>query len=500
MRWMWIGLIAVGGCGGGGEDKQPTSAGDDDDDSPGLIDADGDGVSSDSDCDDQDATVFPGASEVPYDGIDQDCAAGDLVDVDADGFDAQQVGGADCDDGDGGVNPDASDSVGDGIDNNCDRIDGVDDDADGYASEYSGGDDCDDFDDEVSPGATEIWYDNFDQDCARDCDHDQDADGAIEVTFVVNDNSACDADPTVGTIDAPGDCDDTNALATFQAIVGNGPLNGASHDEPVYAELSAPDPAATLTVTDPAGVAVAGTLTIDDVTLTFVPSAPLRAETQFEVVVEHACASESWSFVTRGEPGALDPSLIARVWEADLATATWVEPVGIGALLGAFIERRWWITPVELTPGTGELLLAPVAGGVQELCVPTTRVYTDQLLAGAPTVAGPLDFTSDLDGIPVEARDIVMTGSVAANGSSLDSVRLSYWVDTVPLVDFVAPGGADNEVCGLVAAFGVSCTPCPDGSSNFCLDAVVDLGAVPEVSATPIERTEATIAADLACP
>jgi Putative metal-binding motif/FG-GAP repeat/FG-GAP-like repeat len=48
----------------------------------GYVDADGDGVPADEDCDDTDATVYPGAIEVPDDGVDQDCdGADDTVSV-----------------------------------------------------------------------------------------------------------------------------------------------------------------------------------------------------------------------------------------------------------------------------------------------------------------------------------------------------------------------------------------------------------------------------------
>lgn len=44
-----------------------------------LSDLDGDGVPDDLDCAPGDATIFPGAEDIPADGIDQDCDGADEV-------------------------------------------------------------------------------------------------------------------------------------------------------------------------------------------------------------------------------------------------------------------------------------------------------------------------------------------------------------------------------------------------------------------------------------
>jgi hypothetical protein len=135
-----------------------------------LLDADGDGfddaAQGGDDCDDADGAAFPGATEVPYDAVDQDCDGADLADVDGDGFDAEAAGGTDCDDGDAGVFLGAVEEPYDAIDQDCDGADLDDVDADGDADESVGGSDCDDGDPSVYGGAAETWANGFtDNDC-----------------------------------------------------------------------------------------------------------------------------------------------------------------------------------------------------------------------------------------------------------------------------------------------------------------------------------------------
>ncbi len=132
-------------------------------------DQDGDGAvrpeCGGNDCDDLDPGAWPGAIEIPYDGVDNDCKGGDLTDVDGDGHDAEAAGGRDCDDGNPGVHPDATEIPYDGVDNDCEGGDLTDVDGDGHDAEAAGGRDCDDGNPSVHPDAEEICDDGIDNDC-----------------------------------------------------------------------------------------------------------------------------------------------------------------------------------------------------------------------------------------------------------------------------------------------------------------------------------------------
>lgn len=148
-------------------DTAPASGG-------GKLDADGDGLASELDCNDADPTTFPGAPELA-DGIDNDCDG--LVDgtaspptdtgpdADADGY-SEAAG--DCDETQPSVFPGAPE-VFDGLDNDCDGMldedappaDPNDADADGWSPAQG---DCNDRNAAVHPDAPEL-ADGIDNDC-----------------------------------------------------------------------------------------------------------------------------------------------------------------------------------------------------------------------------------------------------------------------------------------------------------------------------------------------
>ena len=90
-------------------------------------DADNDGHVSPSrggdDCDDDDPTINPSATDIPYDGINSDCGPTSDYDADRDGHESADFNGDDCDDQDPLVSPTATDVPYDGIDQDCDGVD-----------------------------------------------------------------------------------------------------------------------------------------------------------------------------------------------------------------------------------------------------------------------------------------------------------------------------------------------------------------------------------------
>jgi len=188
-------------------------------------DEDGDGVSvGDGDCDDAEPEAYPGNPEVPYDGIDNDCVGGDLVDVDGDGHDVD----VDCDDTDPDVFPSAVDEPYDGVNADCRDNHDFDQDGDGWlvagadadeVADYEatwgagsvpilGGGDCNDLSRAVNPGVVDDpWYDGVDSDCDGADDFDADGDGyPLELDCL--DQADESLEPGVDPADVHPDADD----------------------------------------------------------------------------------------------------------------------------------------------------------------------------------------------------------------------------------------------------------------------------------------------------
>ncbi len=91
-------------------------------------------VAQNGDCNDNDADIHPGADENPNDGIDSNCDGEAettirYIDADLDGYGSQEESAADgvfnntdCDDTNPAINPGATEIAGNGIDENCDGV------------------------------------------------------------------------------------------------------------------------------------------------------------------------------------------------------------------------------------------------------------------------------------------------------------------------------------------------------------------------------------------
>ncbi len=168
-------------------------------------------LADDTDCDDGDIDVNPAAVEIECDEIDNDCdplTPDDATDLDADGFGACE----DCDETDATIYPGAVELC-NGIDEDCNGIadDGLpvleywpDEDGDGFgdpdqASEITcdpqlgwvaDDGDCDDLDPGIHPDADELVCDGIDNDCDP---------------MTLDEDSSCDTDDTDDTDVIPDD-------------------------------------------------------------------------------------------------------------------------------------------------------------------------------------------------------------------------------------------------------------------------------------------------------
>ncbi len=115
--------------------------------------------------------VYPGADETWYDSVDADCDGADDFDQDEDGFRVEGLNngsgssGTDCGDTDAAIFPGADEVWYDGVDQDCSDTSDFDQDGDGTESDAFSGSDCDDTRADVEPGNAETCATAYDDNC-----------------------------------------------------------------------------------------------------------------------------------------------------------------------------------------------------------------------------------------------------------------------------------------------------------------------------------------------
>jgi hypothetical protein len=203
---------------------------------------------------------------------------------------------------------------------------------------------------------------------------------------------------------------------------------------------------------------------------------------------------------TGPQPG--DPLLVdvtGRVYALDLATASWVAPVGVGPLIGGSLAgNQLLVSPTAFGAAEVDLLAALAEGNQQDPCSASASlagaVWSDPSFT-ATAAALALAFA----GVPVDVADVELAGSFLPDGGRIGGGELSGSLDTRTLGVVFGLGDAEDAVCVLLATFGVSCTACAD-AALYCVDvAAVDLGGPWLPYGTVQERTAYDIANDPAC-
>lgn len=284
-------------------------------------------------------------------------------------------------------------------------------------------------------------------------------------------------------------------------LIGHEPADGAvniSADQDVFLQFSGPlEDAAGWTAELSPGVAHGTIIDAEDgTTLTLTTAGLLETDTVYTVTTEVCGSTASFAFTTvagGGDDGGDDggggdgidvpnDDLIGNTYSLDLATATWHEPSGLGAILGTIFqdpllfgvtdasEEDLWVAIATTEQGSG-------SSGV--LTVDTVTEIGQTSFADAPLlVTNPTDLTLTYSGVDIPVEGLGLSVFFAEDGSELVSARATALGDTRNVGAALGLGSGPDSLCTTLSGLGVTCVDCSDGQP-LCIEMDLTVDSAP---------------------
>jgi len=251
-------------------------------------------------------------------------------------------------------------------------------------------------------------------------------------------------------------------------------------------ELSDDDETATLSLVDSAGAEVAGETTVDGDVLTFDPAEFLTPSTSYTLNVS-TCGGENVveiPFTTSALGTELtdgEQAIVGQTYSLDISSGTFLEPAGVGDLIGSLLENNILIGIESVEDGQMNIRGAISVAGTpdQDFCTATLESFPSADFSAAPYFEIPSgDVELSVAGFTATIFNLSVRGTYAADASYFGGGYLEGELDARQIYPLLGDAGFEadgpQEVCDLLLGFGVSCVPCGSDNEAFCVRLVVD--------------------------
>lgn len=278
--------------------------------------------------------------------------------------------------------------------------------------------------------------------------------------------------------------------------------------------FTAADSEGSVTLMDSAGTEVAGATSWseDGTVLYFTPSTPLSPSTDYTLMIDYCGGNPEVAFRTSEVGGEADVnSLVGKAYEIDLGSARFVEPAGIGAILGEVLSQSILVGVLSADESSIQMVGAisddEATTVQQDMCTESIAFPAADFSENPFFAIGPQDTTISIAGYSATIKDLEVSGAFGPDlsyfsggvlGGEVDSTELD---DIADLQGYTGCDGTDDAcLCDFIAGTGfATCSECSDGSGPYCLVLLADQIVAYEIEGSVVELSAEDVAANPAC-